>query len=322
MLQVLGKLIKRLLKIWTIIKVINRLTTSKEVKTLPNPNIHYNNQDIAQKAFFEQFEEGTKPLEGLNIETQRIKRVLPTGIAEIQTTDDEADCLFEMEDGSLLHIEFQSQYKKWDVIRFAGYHLHFFNKHKHSLDGIHTGEKIKTIVVYTAPIENEQIKSSFNTGGMTFKMDSVVISQINGENIFDEIKKKVYNSSNKSLTKKEEQMLLYNPFMNNNKDINERTLEIVGFLNENFEDESKFKLRGSIATLTHKRLEVTTLEEIWEVFRMGAVFEKFQSEENEKFLLRGARALKMIENGNSIKEVAEETGLTEEQVEKIAELNR
>ena len=86
---------------------------------MPNPNIHYNNQDIAQKAFFEQFEEGTRPLEGLNIETQRIKRALPNGIAEIQTTDDEADCLFEMEDGSLLHIEFQSQYKKWDVIRIV-----------------------------------------------------------------------------------------------------------------------------------------------------------------------------------------------------------
>lgn len=62
--------------------------------------------------------------------------------------------------------------------------------------------------------------------------------------------------------------------------------------------------------------------EIWEVFRMRAVFEKFQREEKKRERLLGAKVLKLIKNGHSVKAVSEETGLTEEEVKEIAELNK
>lgn len=280
---------------------------------------HPNNEDIAQKAFTMQFSEGTIPLEGLEFDTLPVKEVLSTGIQNIETTDDEADCLFRLVDGSLLHIEFQSTYDKWDVVRFAQYHLHFYNTHKKELEKLDLKEKIKTVVIYTKKVEGSSINKTIDTGSLNFNMETIFVKSLPGDEIFDKIKKKIEKNPNVSLSTKEEQQLIYNPYMTQRSSIAERTVEIATLLSTLKNDETKFRLVGTLATLTKKHLDKDSLNKIWEVFKMGAVFDKFQEQEREEMIQLGMMIVGMYSLGKSTEEIAKQTNLPKQKVEKFIE---
>lgn len=278
---------------------------------------HPNNEDIAQKAFTMQFSAGTIPLEGLEFVTKPVKDVLPTGIQNVETTDDEADCLFRLEDGSLLHIEFQSTYDKWDVIRFAQYHLHFYSTYKSELEKLNIKEKIKTVVVYTKKVEGSSINRTIETGSLHFDMETIFIKSLPGDEFFNEIKNKIQTNPNMILSKQDEQRLIYNPYMTQSSSIADRTVEIATLLSELKDDDAKFRIVGTLAILMKKHLDENSLNKIWEVFKMGAVFDKFQKEENKKMLKLGGKVMKMYTSGKSIKEIVERTNLSKQEVEEI-----
>lgn len=50
---------------------------------------------------------------------------------------------------------------------------------------------------------------------------------------------------------------------------------------------------------------------------MGGVFEKFQKAEKKKMLRLGARVMKMLASGRTIKEVSQVTGLAEDVIEDV-----
>lgn len=283
--------------------------------------INRNNQDIAQKAFMMQYKKGTKPLIGLNYDTLPIKQVLPTGIQNVETIDDEADCLFQLEDGSLLHIEFQSTYKQWDIIRFCKYHIQFYENYKEELEPLQLKEKIKTIVVYTKNLENKDVREQINTGNLTFNMESILITELPGDEEFSKIKEKIKAQPDVELTDKEEQILIYNPYMSKEQSLNDRTLEVAELISHLKQEEKKFKLLGTLATIMYKHLDTKTLEEIWEVFRMGAVFERFQKERDEEMKRKGLKlaslVVNMIKEGKDIEVIKEKTDLSEDEIEDI-----
>jgi hypothetical protein len=88
-------------------------------------DIHHNNQDITMKELVSRYKDTF--FEALHIEVPKIERFIPTEIVRIKTYDLRRDVVCELEDETLLHVEFQSTKNK--KIFFVFYHtIHFFMK--------------------------------------------------------------------------------------------------------------------------------------------------------------------------------------------------
>jgi len=79
-------------------------------------DIHYNGMDIVQRLMAEKMI-GQIPLKALNFTTSKVKEILSTDLPDVQTKDDKADTLYLLEDGTFLHVEYQTTFKKHDSFR-------------------------------------------------------------------------------------------------------------------------------------------------------------------------------------------------------------
>jgi hypothetical protein len=90
-------------------------------------DIHYNGMDIVQRLMAEK-------MIGQIYTTSEVKEILSTDLPDVQTKDDKADTLYLLEDGTFLHVEYQTTFKKHDSFRFARYVLDLYNKYKDNKD--------------------------------------------------------------------------------------------------------------------------------------------------------------------------------------------
>ena len=72
-------------------------------------DVHRNGMDIVQRLMAEKMV-GQFPLKALHFQTARVKEILSTDLPAVQTQDDRADTLYLLEDGTYLHVEFQTTY--------------------------------------------------------------------------------------------------------------------------------------------------------------------------------------------------------------------
>ena len=83
--------------------------------------IAYQNKDITSKLLAETFVGKSLNVYGLDL--PRIKRILPTNLPVIWANELRLDNLFELEDGSLLLIDYESAYHDFDKITYGQYML-------------------------------------------------------------------------------------------------------------------------------------------------------------------------------------------------------
>lgn len=98
---------------------------------------------------------------------------------------------------------------------------------------------------------------------------------------------------NVELSKEEELALVYNPLMNIKDSPSDRAVEILKLVDKLEDHTVKFKIIGIVATLTKRFLTNEALEKIWEVFRMGSVFEKFEKEREQELVRKTERKVKL-----------------------------
>ena len=117
--------------------------------------LHHNNMDIASKSL-ELQTIGIEPLGFLGKKYGVVEQMLSNEFPGIETKDDKADIVFLLKNNSILHIEFQSTYKKSDVFRFCKYHLELYNRHKNQIESEDGIGHIRTVVVYMPNIKKRK----------------------------------------------------------------------------------------------------------------------------------------------------------------------
>lgn len=279
--------------------------------------IHWNNKDIVQKVLFNGFPIGTRPLEIFNIITAEVKYVENTEIVAVRTKDDAADCLFRLTDNSLLHIEFQSSFSKNDIRRFCEYDSYLYNKNKDV-------EKIKTVVIYTNQINPDNVESFFDAGSLVYKVEPIFLRKRSGDQSFEQIKGMIESDSNIFLSPQEELELIYNPLMNNKDSLNDRVNQISNLMKKLKDERVRFRVLGTILAFHIKEMNETTLNNLWEVLSMSAVFEKFKKEVLGEATKKGFyEAIKILLNQNKMteEEIINLYELTPEELEEIKKDN-
>jgi hypothetical protein len=181
-------------------------------------NITHNSQDIIFKKMSELFKDETLKYYELNL--PKIISVKPTELPVINVSDRNMDFVFELEDNSLLHLEFQTTWKKADLLRFAQYDIALYQKER---------RKINTVVIYSGKYESAE--NELDMGSIKYKVQQVFMIKYDGIKRYKEIKGKI--EKEEPLTDKDLMDLVFLPLMKNEKSEEEVTKEALELANQN-----------------------------------------------------------------------------------------
>ena len=152
---------------------------------MPN-GIAYQNKDIASKVFAENFKDKSLAVYGLSL--PKIVQALPTNLPEVKANELRIDNLFLLEDGRIAIIDYESEYRKANKLKYLGYAYRvlerYFKEGKPST-------KLVMVVIYTADVTPGQTEDSFDAGMVTLSIEPAYLSQLNSEEIKSRLDKKV-----------------------------------------------------------------------------------------------------------------------------------
>ena len=141
---------------------------------------------------------------GINI--PKIVDVLPTNLPIIEANELRLDNLFELEDGSLALVDYESTYADIDKIKYLNYIVRTLkrNMEKHSML-----RKIRMIVIYTADIEPARTRPFMDVGCLKFQLQEAFLTELDSEGIRDRLWERVKHRE--KLTEEEQMQFIILP---------------------------------------------------------------------------------------------------------------
>jgi len=140
-------------------------------------------EDIVLKCVMELFKGDALKFFGLNkliVAAITADAATRTEMLHVHVQKNINDWVLEADDGSFVHMEFASSYRKKDMRRYmvTDAMLHF-----------KTGKPIKTVVVYTANIKDKPTKH--DAGSIRYEVDTFYMSSLDGDAAWAKAKAKI-----------------------------------------------------------------------------------------------------------------------------------
>ncbi len=221
-------------------------------------------------------------LEYYELNLPKIISVKPTELPVINVSDRNMDFVFELEDNSLLHLEFQTTWKKADLLRFAQYDIALYQKER---------RKINTVVIYSGKYESAE--NELDMGSNKYKVLQVFMIKYDGIKRYKEIKGKI--EKGEPLTDKDLMDLVFLPLMRNEKSEEEVTKEALELAIEIPDENKKEAVIGSLLGFSDNYVREEYLNKLKEVIRMtkigASLFEEGMEKGERKGKLEGEREL-------------------------------
>ncbi len=237
--------------------------TSKNNKN-PNSNsdISYQNKDIVSKLFGEQMKGKSLSLFGLDTNL-KVMDIRPTNIPIVQAKELRMDNLFELEDGSVAILDYESQFKETNFTKYGYYIMNVINRY------LNEGKTpdIHMMVLYTADIETA--KTTLERTACRIKIEAAYLTGTPSEQWLEEIKGSLANQiiSDKTLMR-----LILLPLTYKDEEKKQETIKLCVNLAQKIPDKEQetFVLAG-ILTFTDKIISNSTKKYIEEVLDMTQV---------------------------------------------------
>jgi len=243
-------------------------------------NIAHNYQDIIFKKMAELFKDETLEYYGLNL--PKIVSVKPTELPTIKVSNQNMDFVFELEDNSLLHLEFQTTHKKADLLRFLQYDLALYAKEK---------RKINTAVIYSG--KYKKAKKGLEIGSINYTVQQVFMIKYDGVKRYQEIKEKIEKSE--ELTDKDLMDIVFLALMKNEKEEEEVVEEAIKLATKIADEDKKDVVIGAVLAIADKYVReqyISKLKEVIRMTRIGAsLFEEGIEKGKEEGELEGKKEL-------------------------------
>ena len=244
-------------------------------------------------------------LEFLGIKSAKIEGSFPTELPMIEANTRHTDFIFLLKDGTLLHLEFQSDFTKDTLFRIFMYDARIANKYR---------KPVKTVIVYSGL--EEGIENIIELGSVKYETEIIYLKRdYNG----DEIYKKEIDKINLGKTP-DWLNLIFLPIMKSTEKEVERAKAVIRALKKiNLKRSHYEALVSAILVLVDKFFEEKDLYDLWEEMSMLKVIEFAEKKGIEKGIEKAniETAKKMLAEGIETMTIEKFTVLSSEAIETL-----
>lgn len=149
-------------------------------------DIAYQNKDIASKLTGEALV--GKNLAVFGLPHLSITGILPTNLPAIESNELRIDNLFQLEDGSLAIMDYESKFVKENFIKYLNYIARVLKRWA-GQDRLDDVRKIKMMVLYTADVERAQ--EVYDLGGLILHVESAYLMHQDTDGIYQKLTDKI-----------------------------------------------------------------------------------------------------------------------------------
>ena len=272
--------------------------------------IAYQNKDILFKILGQTYKE--KSFAAYGIDLPPIKELLPPSLPKISANEKDIDNLFLLEDGTYAIVDYESEFKKLNKIKYLNYIARVMEKYYKEDETFN----LRLIVIYTGDVKSAE--PVYETSCFTLRMEQAFLSHIDGETAFESISQKL--RSNTPLEDDDLMKLVILPLTMPGIEGKQKMLEKVVDLAEQVTDSRQqiFILSGVIVA-SDKFINREYLEQIRRRINMtqlGQLYEKekieYANKKNRELTVEMAKS--MLDEGIDFVKIMKVTGLTEDEL--------
>ena len=238
--------------------------------------IAYQNKDITSKILAETFVGKSLNAYGLNL--PRVRRVLPTNLPAILADELRLDNLFELEDGSVALIDYESGYRDLDKITYGQYMMRVAERFRKEGQDV---PQIRLVIIYTADVERRQVSPIMDRTGFVIRMEAAFLSELDSEAIRARLTAKVERGE--PLDEEETMQFIILPLSYRDREEKLAVLQESVALAERIEDTAtaRFILSG-LVVFSDKIIDNKTRERAWRAIKMTQIGRMFLDEMEER----------------------------------------
>ncbi|MFP7486401.1 hypothetical protein SFC65_19745 [Priestia filamentosa] len=247
-----------------------------------NSNIPYPYRDIVQKHFTSFIAtRNSYPLTALDINTPRVKRMLDSDLSVVEGK--RIDCLMELEDTSLLHIEFQSNYDEKIIEKCWYYDFLILTKYKEAFGNKKDFPQLRTVIVFTSNVEPRNSSLSMNFGTHTYNCEARFLKDYIDNEYVEDLLIEIKQNPNRILSSAEIVTIVYGTLaIQYIGKIGEKVYNIAQIVATLNDESTKTVLLSAIYTLTKNFLDDDTRKKLEEMMSMLNAFEDIEREKIEE----------------------------------------
>ncbi len=263
-----------------------------------NEEIAYQNKDITSKFLAENFKGKTFRVYGLDL--PEIRDVRPTNIPAVKANELRIDNLFELEDGTVAIVDYESDYDEADKVKYLNYLTGIANRYLAEQEKCPV---LRMIVIYTGDIRRSFVSSEYDIGAIHMRTEVAFLSELDAAGILVRLQEKV--KRNELLNDEELMEFIILPLSYRKKEEKERKIKEVVGLAAQIQDRGQqlFALAGLLA-FTDKIIDRETASRIRRAIEMTQVARIFE-EEKQQALTQVAKIFEE-EKQQALKQAAEE----------------
>lgn len=237
--------------------------------------IAYQNKDITSKVLAENFKGKTFRVYGLDL--PEVRQALPTNIPAVKANELRLDNLFELADGSAAIVDYESEYRNDDKVKYLNYLTGIANRY---LKEKKECPLLRMIVIYTGDIKRENVSCEYNLGAVRMNVECAFLSELDSEEIFRHLEQKV--AQNEKLTDEELMEFIILPLSYRKKEEKQKNIQKTVALAVQMKDRGQqlFTLAGILA-FTDKIIDHETANRIRRAIEMTQVAQIFEEEKQQ-----------------------------------------
>lgn len=285
-------------------KKSQQAASKNNAKPKANAPIAYQNKDIVSKLFGERMKGKPLSLFGLDSEL-KVNDIRPTNIPIVQARELRMDNLFELEDGSIAILDYESDYKETNFVKYGYYIIHVIDRY------LKEGKTpdIHMMVLYTADIK--KAKTVLDRTACRIQIEAAYLTGIPSSQWLEEIRESLANTEQTIPDKVLMHMILL-PLTYKKEEKKQKAIKLCVDLAQQLSDKEQetFVLAG-LLTFTDKIISKSTKKYIEEVLSMTQVGQMLIDRGRREGRREGdyerakKTALKLLKKGDSLNDIAE-----------------